>query len=124
MKGALTTQTKSVLTLFCSVLLSIASSVATRRFDQPAGRWIVPACFGAVLFTLLFVLALTKSKEEVKLAEFERIQSAENERDALKIENETRTANAIAERIQLAIESDNLEEAERWKNFEKDQHGK
>jgi hypothetical protein len=124
MKGALTSQTKGVLTLFCSVALSVASSVATRRFDQLAGQWIVPACSGGVFFILLFVLALTKSREEVELAEFKRIQSAENEREAVKIENETRTANATAERILFEINSGNFEEAERWSNFQKDQHGK
>ncbi len=124
MKGSLTSQTKGLLTLFCSAGLGVASSLATSRFDQPTDSWKAPAFVGGVCFILLFVLALTKSREEVELAEFKRIQSDENERDAAKIEIETRTANATAERILNAIESGNFEEAERWKNFQKDQHGK
>ncbi len=120
----LTSQMKGAITLTCSTLMSIAVGFATRRFDQPSGKWMPSACVGALFFLCLLGLIFARSKEEIELSEFKRIQSAENERSATKIENETRTANATAERLLLAIQSGNLEEAERWKNFQKDQYGK
>jgi hypothetical protein len=115
---------KGALTLVGSVVTSIAFSVTSRRFDQPEGKWIFPACIGAVFFVLQFGLVMAKSKEDIELAEFKRIQSAENERDAVEIENGTRTANATTERILREIESGNLEDAERWTDFLKGHHGK
>jgi hypothetical protein len=85
---------------------------------------MVPASVGGVFFVVQLCLALLKSKEDVELAEFKRIQSAENENSATEIENRTRTANATTERIVLAIQSGNVEEAERWTDFLRDQHGK
>ena len=98
---------KGALTLVCSVTVSVACGFASRRFDQPAGKWVVPACIGGVFFGIQLWLALLKSKEDVELAEFKRIQSAENEISATEIENRTRTANATTERILLAIKSGN-----------------
>jgi hypothetical protein len=71
-----------------------------------------------------FCCSYLKSKEDAELSEFKRIQSAHNENSAIEIENRTKTANATTERILLAIQSGNVEEAERWTDFLKDQHGK
>ena len=120
----LASQMKAALTLVSSVAVSVACGFASRRFDQPAGKWIFPACVGGVFFAIQLLLLLSQSKEDAKLSEFKRIQSAHNENSAIEIENRTKTANATTERILLAIQSGNVEEAERWTDFLKDQHGK
>jgi hypothetical protein len=120
----LASQMKSTLTLVCSVAVSVACGFASRRFDQPTGKWVLPACVGAVFFAIQLSLALLKSKEDVELSEFKRIQSAQNQNNATEIENRTRTADAITERMLLEIKSGKFEEAARWRDFQKDQHGK
>jgi hypothetical protein len=116
----LASQIKGALTLVCSVAVSVACGFASRRFDQPAGKWIVPACVSGVFFGIQLWLVLLKSKEDVELAEFKRIQSAENEKSATEIENRTKTANAITERMLLEIQSGKIEDAARWRDFLKD----
>ena len=110
----LANQMKGTLTLVCSVVLSVASGVATRRFDQPAGKWIVPACIGTICFVILFGLVFAKSKEDIELTEFKRIQSAQHESSAVEIENRTKTAIAITEQRVGAIRSGNIDDVERW----------
>jgi hypothetical protein len=110
----LANQMKGALTLVCSVVLSVASGVASRRFDQPEGKWIIPACIGAICFVTLFGLVFTNSKEDIELAQFKRIQSAQHESSAVEIEGRTKKAIAVTEQIVGAIRSGNIEVVERW----------
>jgi hypothetical protein len=116
----LASQLKGALALVCSVAISVACGFASRRFDQPAGKWFIPAGVGGVFFFIQLSLIFLKSKEDVELAEFKRIQSAENEHSATEIENRTKTASAITERMLLEIQSGKIEDAARWRDFLKD----
>lgn len=118
-----TNQMKSGVSLICALIASIAFGVASRRFDQPAGRWIMPACFGCGAFFLQFFLIFLTSKEEAELSEYKRLQSARMVSDAARIENITKIANAATERAQSEIQSGNLEEAEKWSDFGRRHHG-
>jgi hypothetical protein len=81
---------------------------------------LCPAGVGGVFFCIQLSLIFLKSKEDVELAEFKRIQSAENEHSATEIENRTKTASAITERMLLEIQSGKIEDAARWRDFLKD----
>jgi hypothetical protein len=111
-----TSQMKGALSLTCAAVTSIASGIASRRYDQHAG-WHIPACIGGASFLIQFLFIFLASKEEAELAEYKRVQSAQMESDKAKIENRRKIANAATERAVLEIESGNLDEAQRWSDF-------
>jgi hypothetical protein len=59
-------------------------------------------------------ISVTKSKEELELSEFKRIQSAQNENSAVEIENRTKIAIAVTNRTLAIIDSGNIDDVERW----------
>ncbi len=102
---------------------SVAFGFASRRFDQASGKWIASACIGVLFFLIQLGLVFVKSKEDMELAEFKRIQSAKNMNTATRIENRNKLANAAAERAMMEIDSGNLEQALKWSEFERSHHG-
>jgi hypothetical protein len=116
-------QMKGFFSLICAAFASVAFGFASRRFDQPAGKWGLPACIGAIFFIGQVILVFIGSKEEAELAEYKRIQSAQMESDATEIENRTKIANAATERALLEIQSGNLGGAQRWSDFGRKHHG-
>lgn len=119
----ISSQMKGFFSLTCAAVASVAFGFASRRYDQPTGKWGIPAFIGGAFFVGQAVLVFIGSKEEAELAEYKRLQFAQMERDASEIENSTKIANAAADRALLEIQSGNLGEAQRWSDFGRKHHG-
>lgn len=113
-----TSQVKSTISLLASVGGSICWGTGAKRFfDTPQKSWVPFAVTGVILLIFQIGLIFVESRED------EEFSLARRQRMAA-LGQSIEEAEQVSTRIQLEIKSGNLESAQKWAAFRKDQHGK